>query len=105
MYYCNKCGYGGEDGPGHKRRNGTECAYLACEAPGGEAASVKDVANTVAQFLPLGYTLSLRVERDEAWVEVTDPREVPVPLPDAADKSLYQQINDALCVACGWPSA
>lgn len=68
------------------------------------ALTLQEIANTVAQFLPVGYTLSLRIERGSARVEVTDPREVPVPLPDTADKSLYQQINDGLCRACGWPA-
>jgi hypothetical protein len=79
------------------------CDYDAVEVKDGAALTVQEIANTVAQLLPLGYTLSLRIEQGAAWVELTDPREVPVPLPDAADKNLYQQINDGLCRACGWP--
>lgn len=109
MYYCNKCGHYGEDGPGHCKRAPMltpleACHYDAVKVKDGAALTVQEIANTVAQFLPLGYTLSLRIERGSAWVEVTDAREVPVPLPDAADKSLYQQINDGLCRACGWPA-
>ena len=80
------------------------CNYDAVKVKAGDALTLQEIANTVAQFLPLGHTLSLRIERGSAWVEVTDQREVPVPLPDAADKSLYQQINDGLCRACGWPA-
>ena len=109
MYYCNKCGHMGEEGPGHCKRaaRGTPlvaCNYEAVNVKAGEELSVAEVANTVAQFLPRGYTLSLRIERGAAWVEVTDQQEVPEPLPGAGDKSLYQQINDGLCRACGWPS-
>lgn len=103
MYYCNKCGYAGDAGPTHARRDGEPCNYHAASGPDGDALSVHDVANTVAKFIQIGYTLTLHIERGSAWVELTGPREAPVPLPDAADKSLYQQINDGLCRACGWP--
>lgn len=63
---------------------------------------VRAQANKVAEHLPLGYTLSLRIERGSAWVELASPRESPIPLPDAADKTLVQQVNDALCIARGW---
>ena len=62
------------------------------------------LANVVASKLPLGYTLSIRIERGSAWVELTDPLERQQRLPDAADKTIDQQVNDALCVACGWPA-
>lgn len=63
---------------------------------------VRVLANAVAKHLPKGYVLSLNIERGAAWVELLDPLERPVKLPDAADKTLEQQVNDALCAACGW---
>ena len=104
MYYCNKCGYGGSNGPSHHRRDGEPCSYQAIQGPDGEAMSVHDVANVVARFIPSGYTLSLHVERGAAWVSLEDPEGEQVALPDAADKSLYRQINEGLARACGWPS-
>jgi len=88
----------------HYRRDGGTCGYDAVESKPGDALTVQEIANTVARFLPPGYTLSLRIEHGAAWVEVTNEHSFPVPLPDAADKSLYQQINDGLCRACGWPA-
>ncbi len=104
MYYCNKCGYAGDTGPEHRRRNDEPCGYLAANGKDGDELSVADVANVVARFIPVGYTLSLHIERGAAWVELMDDEGDQVSLPDAADKSLYQQINDGLCHACGWPA-
>jgi len=104
MYYCNKCGYAGDTGPSHKRRDDEPCQYHAANGPDGEALTVHDVANVVARFIPNGYTISLHIERGAAWVELADPDGEQVTLPDAADKSLYRQINDGLARACGWPA-
>ena len=104
MYYCNKCGYCGDAEPTHLRRDAEACNYHAAKGRDGDALTLQEIANAVATHIPIGYTLSLHVERGSAWLELTDPREVPVPLPDAADKSLYQQINDGLARACGWPA-
>jgi hypothetical protein len=104
MYYCNKCGYCGDAGPGHKRHDGEQCHYHAVSGPDGDSLSVADVVNTVARFIPDGYTLSLHIERGAAWVKLENDEGDDVPLPDAADKSLYQQINDGLARACGWPA-
>ena len=99
MYMCNKCGHNGPHGPRHPN-----CNYDAVKCKDGAALTVEEIANTVALLLPVGYTLSLRIERGSAWVEVTDDHQFPVTLPDAADKNLYQQINDGLARACGWPA-
>jgi hypothetical protein len=46
--------------------------------------------------------LSLCMENGAAWVELGVDRIGNVKLPDSADKTLINQINDALCVAIGW---
>lgn len=57
------------------------------------------VANKVCEHLPEGYVLNLAMENGAAWVELIDADGNCVALPDAADKSIDEQINDALCVA------
>lgn len=59
------------------------------------------VANRVCERLPEGYVLNLAMENGAAWVELIDDDGNCVDLPDAGDKSIDEQINDALCVACG----
>lgn len=60
------------------------------------------LANQVCRHLPEGWQLDLCMERGAAWVQLSNPDGDGVSLPDAADKSLEQQVNDALCVAQGW---
>lgn len=60
------------------------------------------LANQVCQHLPEGWQLDLCMERGAAWVQLSNPDGYGVSLPDAAEKSLEQQVNDALCVARGW---
>lgn len=60
------------------------------------------MANRVCQHLPDGWELRLCMERGAAWVTLHNPDGDCPELPDAADKSLEQQVNDALCVALGW---
>ena len=59
------------------------------------------VANRVCEHLPEGYVLSLAMENGAAWVELVDADGNYVALPDSAEKNIDEQINDALCVACG----
>lgn len=63
--------------------------------------SLQMVANRVCEHLPEGYELSLIMENGAAWVELIDADCNNVALPDAADKRIDEQINDALGVACG----
>lgn len=64
---------------------------------------VIDMANRVCKQLPDGWELLLCMEKGAAWVRLIDPDSDEAVLPDSADKSLERQINDALCVANGWP--
>ena len=63
------------------------------------------VANKVCQHIPGNALLSLCMENGAAWVELGVDKIGNVKLPDSADKSLLEQINDALCVANGWIDA
>lgn len=62
---------------------------------------VQVVANRVCNQLPGGYELRVVMGYGGAWLELIDGDCNDVALPDAADKSLDEQINDAVCVACG----
>jgi hypothetical protein len=73
-------------------------AALAAAADG--QMLVRDLANRVCAELPERFVLRLCMERGAAWIELDGL--VGGALPDAADKSVEKQVNDALCVACGW---
>jgi len=62
---------------------------------------VLGMANRVCQHLPDGWELRLCMENGSVWVSLIDEDGDEMELPDSADKSLEQQVNDALCVACG----
>lgn len=64
---------------------------------------VQEVANRVCGHVPEGWVIDLAMENGAAWVEAFDPDGHLVELPDSADKSLIEQLNEALCVAIGGP--
>lgn len=106
MYYCNKCGHMGEDGPGHCKPTHylghlTACDYDAALVPDADQMPLQEVANVMARHLPDGWEVSLCMERGAAWVTLHNPEGDAVSLPDAADKSLTHQLSDALVMACG----
>lgn len=106
MYYCNKCGHMGADGPGHCKPTHylghlTACDYDAVKVPDQSRMPLEDVANLLARFLPFGWAIVLCMEQGAAWVTLHNPDGAEVDLPDSADKGLMQQLNDALRVACG----
>lgn len=57
------------------------------------------MANRVCQHLPEGWELRLCMERGAAWVTLYNPEGDCIETPDAADKSMEQQVTDALRVA------
>ena len=63
--------------------------------------SLQKTAERICEHLPKGWIISLVMEREAAWVELLKHNKRQK-LPDPADKSLYEQLNDALCVANGW---
>jgi hypothetical protein len=79
------------------------CTWLSQDMTGaGDAAGLQETANKVCRHLPENMVLSLCMENGAAWVELGVDRIGNVELPDFADKTLIDQINDALCVANGW---
>ena len=61
-----------------------------------------DIANMVCRDLPEGYVANLGMEKGAAWVELLDvPDHVSIPLPDSTDKTLEEQLKDAVAVAVG----
>lgn len=62
---------------------------------------LQELVNKISQHMPVGYELSLHIEHGSAWVELhTD--HTSIDLPDSADKTLVEQLNDALRIANGW---
>jgi hypothetical protein len=62
-------------------------------------AEIQTVANKVCGQVPEGWEVQLCMERGAAWVTLRNPDGDFEPLPDAADKSIEEQINDALAAA------
>ena len=62
---------------------------------------LQTIANDVCGNIPEEWVISLRMEFGSAWVEASNPDYEAATLPDSADKSLLEQIGDALCVAKG----
>lgn len=63
---------------------------------------LKDIANTISKHTPKGYVISLCIEDGAAWVQLGRDGEGYVDLPNSTDRTLLEQLNDALCVANGW---
>jgi hypothetical protein len=66
---------------------------------GGAMADLLAMANKVCGQLPEGWEVQLCMERGAAWVALRDTNGDFHPLPDAADKSIEEQINDAIAAA------
>lgn len=63
--------------------------------------SVDTMVELIGEHLPEGWLVCLVMEQGAAWVELSKHNKRQK-LPDAADKPLTEQLNDALCVANGW---
>jgi hypothetical protein len=61
----------------------------------------EQLVNKVCEHLPDGYELCLFMENGAAWLEMYN-NYTPIELGDPTDKSLVDQLNDALCIANGW---
>lgn len=62
------------------------------------------LANRVCKDLPDGFVITIAMENGSAWIELINSNGAEMALLDAADKSLDEQVNDALCTArlsCG----
>lgn len=65
-----------------------------------------ETINRICAQLPLGWSIELCMANDEshdrAWVRLIDSRGKHLSLPNSSDKTIVEQLNDALCVAKGW---
>lgn len=61
--------------------------------------TLQDIANGICGRLPEGYIASLCLENGAAWCELVDRNGNSVELPDSADKSLLEQLNEAVDAA------
>ena len=61
--------------------------------------AIEDAANKVCANLPDGCVVALCMEEGAAWVELFDPQGDRRLLPDSADKTLIEQLNDAVDMA------
>lgn len=58
--------------------------------------TLEDMAHKTCRDVRPGYVVSLCMEKGAAWVELIGPSGHEITLPDAADKTIEQQINDAI---------
>lgn len=86
------------DNPGEFQKLDETCTD--CE----EECEVRDdkIIETICVHLPPGWVIGLYMEAGAAWVSLSDPVGNIPKLPDSTDKTLTEQLNDALCVANGW---
>lgn len=70
------------------------------EAAINEGMTVDEVAEAIAEHIRPGYLLTLSIEHGAAVVSLLDEDDANVELPDTADKTLAEQLNDAL--AASW---
>jgi hypothetical protein len=63
---------------------------------------LQDVANKICEHLPEGFELRLCMENGAAWIELSDDHGNGRTLPEIDDVCVAVQLNNALCVACGW---
>jgi len=66
---------------------------------------MEDIINKICQQIPAGYVISLNMENGAAWVSLVNTNDDDIELPDSTDKTIIEQLNDALCVANKWPIA
>lgn len=67
------------------------------------ATALQEIANAVCRHVPEGCEVSLHMENGAAWVEATKHNGATnVAMPDSADKTLLEQLNDGLCAVNGW---
>lgn len=60
-----------------------------------------ETINKICEWLPKGWEIALLMEKGAAWVELADSDGRNISLADTADKTIDEQLNDAVCVARG----
>ena len=63
---------------------------------------MEQIINKTCSQLPLGWTITLEMEKDSAWVDLIGPLGECPDLPDSSGKTIVEQLNEALCIAIGW---
>jgi len=62
---------------------------------------MQEVVNKICGGIPPGFILSLNMENGSAWVELIRLSDGDVELPDSADLTLEDQLDDGLSAAIG----
>ena len=62
---------------------------------------INDIINKICKHLPKGYELSLIMKNGSTQIEMYNGW-TKIELGDSADKSLVEQLGDALCIANGF---
>ena len=75
---------------------------LSTTMSGTKAAALTGIANDVSSRMPGGYETRICIENGAAWVTLISPSGYGETLPDAADKTLFDQLNDAVHEANKW---
>lgn len=61
---------------------------------------MEEIVNRICAQLPPGWTIALCMSNEGGfWVDLIDPRGRYPSLPDISDKTMLEQLNDALCMA------
>ena len=64
--------------------------------------NLERMVDIICGHLPTGWTVALEMEKGSATVNAVDDFGNFATLPDTADKTIIEQLNDALLVANGW---
>jgi hypothetical protein len=64
--------------------------------------TLEQMAEKICRHIPEGMEICLRMENGDASVTLGCDEVGFIQLPDSADKTLQEQLNDALLVANGW---
>ena len=63
---------------------------------------MENIINKICQQIPPGHVIKLHMENGAAWVSLVNANDDDITLPDSADMTIIEQLNDALCVANKW---
>lgn len=63
---------------------------------------MQNIIEKVCKHIPDGFEIQLCMERGAAYVTLSDGDGRYRELPDSADKTIIEQLNDALCTAKGF---
>ena len=64
-----------------------------------------EIVNRICSQLPSGWIITLEMEKDSAWIDLEGPLGEYSSWQDLTDKTIVEQLEDALCMAKGWGKA